>query len=625
LGNVVTPILAKSGPGTIKSNYEAATKAYKEGNLDAAASHLEEILKQAPGNRQSALLLGLVRFQQGKTEQAQKILKPLEKTGGSLEASKLLAATQIRMGQGQQAQQMLEKLKGADNDPGVLALVGIAAISTGEPDIGRKYIEKALSMKPDNAGLRLRYGNWLLSQNEYGEAAAQARQVIKAQPDNVGAHRLEIDAYWRNKEPQKALQAVNAWRKEQPDSVAAVITRGDLEASQKNLTQAQREYEKAVKMAPNSVAARLALGNLMARQGHKSTAIKHYEKAVALAPNNRDALQALMRISAGDKAQQAKTLAFLRQQADGNPKAAGPRVILLENALLKGDFKQSQSLADQVQHLSKNEEGVEKFMATVYSSAALNAIHQKEMKKADKIVSLADKRFPNNLQIGLMKAHLLFTEGDETNALAVLRKLKLSHSDSARPYVVEAQYRAGKKQYDQAIELYKLAQQKSANPEIAVQLAHVQNQAGRPDKAVATLEAATREYPDAPGVVLQLGLAYQAVKKTDEAQQTYERLLKIAPNQPVALNNLAWIYQQKGDKRAVDVAKRAYELQPHSAAIADTYGWILFNLGQVKNSIPMLERAHKLAPDVKDISLHLAKAYKANGEEAKAKAILEKF
>ena len=41
------------------------------------------------------------------------------------------------------------------------------------------------------------------------------------------------------------------------------------------------------------------------------------------------------------------------------------------------------------------------------------------------------------------------------------------------------------------------------------------------------------------------------------------------------LNNLAWLYDQKGDtEKALGHARRAYELSPKRPEIADTLGWL---------------------------------------------------
>jgi Tfp pilus assembly protein PilF len=90
----------------------------------------------------------------------------------------------------------------------------------------------------------------------------------------------------------------------------------------------------------------------------------------------------------------------------------------------------------------------------------------------------------------------------------------------------------------------------------------------------------------------------------------YEKTIEIAPNSPIALNNLAWMYYERKDPRALELAKRATQLAPNSAEILDTYGWILVELGQVKEGIIVLERAISIMPDNKDIKAHLEEARK---------------
>src|SRR5690606_35348089 len=102
-------------------------------------------------------------------------------------------------------------------------------------------------------------------------------------------------------------------------------------------------------------------------------------------------------------------------------------------------------------------------------------------------------------------------------------------------------------------------------------------------------------------------------------------LLKQNPQNILALNNLAWLYHQNGDKRAMDLARKAYELKPDNAAIADTYGWILFQAGKQSESVKVLEKAHQLAPNSYEIGMHLVEAYRKAANDKQAKAILSKL
>jgi Flp pilus assembly protein TadD len=74
------------------------------------------------------------------------------------------------------------------------------------------------------------------------------------------------------------------------------------------------------------------------------------------------------------------------------------------------------------------------------------------------------------------------------------------------------------------------------------------------------------------------------------------------------LNNLAWLYDARGDARAVPLAKRAYDLLPERAEIADTYGWLLARFGKIEQGISLLDTAAKGAPKNGDIRYHQAAA-----------------
>ena len=87
----------------------------------------------------------------------------------------------------------------------------------------------------------------------------------------------------------------------------------------------------------------------------------------------------------------------------------------------------------------------------------------------------------------------------------------------------------------------------------------------------------------------------------------------------LALNNLAWLYFEDGDSRAIDLAQRAYERAPERAEIIDTYGWLLIKNGSVEQGLTLLEKAAKRAPENGDIRYHLAAGLAQAGEKSRAR------
>jgi cellulose synthase operon protein C len=107
-----------------------------------------------------------------------------------------------------------------------------------------------------------------------------------------------------------------------------------------------------------------------------------------------------------------------------------------------------------------------------------------------------------------------------------------------------------------------------------------------------------------------------------EAIKQYELVLKGSSSNPVALNNLAWIYYQTGDSRAVPIARKAYELAPRSPGIADTLGWLLVEIGNVPEGVKILRGAVASASGRRDISYHYAAALARGGSKDQAREIL---
>jgi predicted Zn-dependent protease len=91
----------------------------------------------------------------------------------------------------------------------------------------------------------------------------------------------------------------------------------------------------------------------------------------------------------------------------------------------------------------------------------------------------------------------------------------------------------------------------------------------------------------------------------------------------LALNNLAWVYSQQGNKQAIEYAEKAYKLAPHSPAIADTYGYILVLQGKAREGVEVLKLAFRKAPQIGDIQFHLAKGYSLLGQKEKAINLLD--
>ncbi|WP_297793922.1 tetratricopeptide repeat protein [uncultured Marinobacter sp.] len=619
---VYEEILAKSGPGTIKSNIAAARYAFEDGNLESAAGYLEEVLTQAPNHEQSTLMLGMIRFRQGKVEEAERLLRPIAEMGDSEAASKLLAAARIQLQDPEEARDILDQLSDKDTDPETLALMGIASLAAGDLEAGEPLIETALSLAPDNHELRLRYAGFLTQRGQFEKAISEASRI----PENSGFHGqaqfVTIEAYMASGDTDRALATADAWINLQPDSPAALIARGNLAARTGKPDEARNYFEKARSKAPEQPAPELALGNLALSQQNVEQARRHFRNAVSHAPDNRQALQSLVEIS-----EPADIRAYMRKILEKQPEATGPKLLLLEAALIEGHNQEADEFTATL--LERTEENTptraEPLVADIYHAAA-NRLSQNDNKaQSDAILERGRALFPEHEGIALQSAGAAFSDGEPQKARELLQEAKKNHPDSGRPYAVEGLYFEEQGDFSQAAELYRLAFDKQPNADIANRYSKNLQRSGRKDEALSFLESVTDTYPDNSRLRLDLAILQQSKGEQESARLNYEKLLEAIPDNPVALNNLAWLYQETGDERALTLARKAYELNPDNASIADTYGWIMLKSGKHQESIAILEKAHELEPDSEEIALHLAEAYRAVGKNPEARRVLEKF
>ncbi|AKV98546.1 hypothetical protein ACP86_21835 [Marinobacter sp. CP1] len=619
---VYEEMLAKSAPGTIRSNLEAAQAAYQDGNLEESARYLEEILKQSPGHEQSALLLGMIRFRQGRMEEADRLLTPIAANEDAEEAAKLLAATKIQLRNIDDARAILDSLDDKETDPGVLAMVGITTLAGGENAAGEELIEKSLELRPDNSELRLRYSRYLIEQNKIDRALDQLENVIEQDPSSSNAKRLKIEAYLKAENNDAAVSYADEWLKEDPESLDAKLVRGQLALALGNQEQAEKFYTAASQDAPEDPTPLLALGALERSRENLESAGEYFKRAVSLAPNNRQALQGLTSSLPG-----TEVADFLGELSEKKPEAAGPRLILLEYALFNGDTEKSTDhLAVLMEPVDENTPSrLSPLVAAIFGNVASQKSSAGDLADARAILERALALFPENENIILQAANLAYQTDRQQDAKELLQDAKLTHPESARPFILEAGWMTQEQRHQEAAELYQLALEKRRSAETELRYAQALQRSNQTTKAIEVMESARSTYPNNLQITFALALAYQQADRQEEARSTYELVLEDQPDNVIALNNLAWLYQQAGDPRALEIAKRAYELRPDSGAVADTYGWILFNAGQEKESVAILEKAHQAQPESNEIALHLAEAYKAVGEQEKAKEILEKF
>ncbi|MEO1550763.1 MAG: tetratricopeptide repeat protein [Pseudomonadota bacterium] len=142
----------------------------------------------------------------------------------------------------------------------------------------------------------------------------------------------------------------------------------------------------------------------------------------------------------------------------------------------------------------------------------------------------------------------------------------------------------------------------------------------RPASALRAYAAAV-ETRATPATLLRVGLLAEATGNDGQAEQAYRQFASLAPDSPIALNQLAWFLTSRGQKldEAQTLASRANEIRPGNASILDTLGWIAYLAKDYETALTYLREANEVSNGQNaEIRFHLAQAEMAAGNRVEA-------
>jgi len=131
--------------------------------------------------------------------------------------------------------------------------------------------------------------------------------------------------------------------------------------------------------------------------------------------------------------------------------------------------------------------------------------------------------------------------------------------------------------------------------------------------------------PKAVGPNTVIGMLYHTENQVGEAEKAYRRALDGDPSAPVAANNLAYIYAERGEnlEEALTLAKAAAARLPDEPLVIDTVGWVYYKKQLSALAIPEFQKCVDKDPQNPTYLFHLGLAQAQAGDAPKARAALE--
>ncbi|MFO1258779.1 MAG: XrtA/PEP-CTERM system TPR-repeat protein PrsT [Gammaproteobacteria bacterium] len=526
---------AASGPNAY-ADYVSGLIEFKQKDYKSAQISFQSVLELMPDYTLAQYFLGATHFLEGQAEQAREhLLKFHDKFPDHKEANKMLAVIDLNLQNDEMAGERLKALIERDpSDTDALNLMAQYYIQTGDLQRGLEMFKKTLTVNPEQANVQLRRGIAAMAIGDLVQADQAFSEAMVNSKNKRQAEFFKFISNIREKNYAEALSLAKQYQTDYPQESLGF----NLEA-------------------------------LVAKAEGKSEHAKSiFNKVLEQFPGDPSATANLVD-SAVDQGQFAEAEALLKASIDKHPK-------FIRNylKLAKLYFKQNRDEEGIVQLKAAKEKDPTQLQA-VLALAEYYLLHQQPNMALTILqeAQISQNRVPSYL-FTLGKAHL--ASDQVARASEVLNQMITLTPAQENPLVWELQGLIATKEKNwplAKINYEKLYHQKKTSRWL-VNYAEATWQTGDQKGALFHLKKWTDSNPE--DRVTRSIFANYLHKSGDleAAKVEYQALLKDMPNDPMTLNNLAWILKDTDAKAAIGLAEKAVALRPDDINLQDTLNQI---------------------------------------------------
>jgi len=631
-----------------------ATLAMRKGDRAAARDKVQQVLKVAPEHVPSLLLAGQIELAENNVASAQQHLrKALNRAPDHEAVRRTLAVAYLRGNQPMRARDTLQPLLAADRtvDPALMMLAGEALLASGDLKLASAYFSKASTGQAQKAAAQTRLGQIAFASGDQDAGLKQLESAAAIEGSGFQADLALIAAHLRRNETDEALAAARALERKQPNNPLSQHMLGMVAAARKDPKSAREHFGRAIELAPDYVPSLAALAALDLTDGRPQEARGRFERLIERDPKAEHGYLGLAEIQAraGDSPKDVD--ATLRRAIAANPQAMQARraqiVLLLANHDARAALAAAQSAAaaapddaSALEMLARAQEAAGEYyqaIETLQKLAAMQpesvtplrqlaALHLKHRQPERAIETLrrAQRLEPASTQVRAALAAAMLRAGRPDDAMREVRALHSQSPGLAVAHTLESEVHAANRDWTQAERAARHAQQlEPQSGAHAVRVHAILLAAAKNSEAAAFAKRWRADHPRDPLMRLHLAELALRAKEYRTAFGLYQEAVTIAPNHPIALNNLAWVAGELGDARAVGYAERALKLAPNSANVLHTMGALLVKQGDAKQGLTYIQRARSIDPKRAEFQLSHAKALIALGRKDEARKELE--
>ncbi len=629
-----------------------AELAYHAKDYKAAREHVRPVVQALPNNALALQVAGAAEYRLGNLGTAETFLgKALQAAPDLPIARRMLAQIYLRTGQPQKTLDTLGPMLNERADAGSLQLAAEAHLQNGNAKEAEALFQRAAKLKPDDTRIRTALALSEFSKGKTDSAITELESIASHDKGALAELAL-VSAHLRKKEIDKALKVIDSLEKKQPDKPLAPMLRGRVLVLKRDVEGARKNFERSLQIDKLYFPAAAGLAALDLAGNKPDEARKHFDALLKADPNHSAAKQALAALlvrtgNTGDEV--AKLLAAAAKEKPSDLRA---QLMLINFHLDRGDSKlaitaareASTTLVDHPEillalgraYLAAND--MQQAIATFNKLATVSPKSpQAHLGLADANLALKDRAAATRslkraleLEPRLVQARrglvaIALADKQPTQALEIARAVQKDLPAEAVGHVLEGDVEASRKNLKAALAAYQAGLRKSNNQEAATRAHGTMVALGQTEAAEKFAQTWINEHPK--DALFSFYLADRALAARDYplAETRYRDVLKLQPNNALALNNVAWLMVQQGKPGATPFAERANQLLPGRPPLMDTWASALAVEKQLPKAVELQKQAVERAPEEGSLRMNLAKLYIKSEQKGLARQELERL
>ncbi|WP_334021257.1 XrtA/PEP-CTERM system TPR-repeat protein PrsT [Alteromonas sp. S015] len=571
-------------------------------NMESAAKDFNAYLQREPGDLQAVLMLSQVYTA---TQQDKQALSLLERHENALmeepDSALLLGDLFIRQNKAFKAERLLKNLEYKYPNENKLQLFKIKLMAArGKQEEALSVLEKNLHTNKDNAAFLFTYSLMNLQAQQFNKALKGTDLLSALFPDEAEVFNLKAGILIRQGRLEEAKINIEKALAQNPTlfpakfNLAATESRlGNVDKSNqlveellalspqhietlmlkafnltkaRNLEEAKQIYLDILTLTPSNTGARERVSSLYQQQGDTKNALYHLDLLIKDDFDNADYLlrKTALQLQAGERTDAEKTLSIVRNFINND---AGRLIVYAEQARTIGKNDNALNAMARANEVASTSS----YVTLRYVSLLLDL---QKNDKAQSLLTAIPKSEQRNPVYHFLKGRLAANKGNSETAIKDFAKALEVDATFAQAFIAIYNYALN----EQFIDVF--------------------------------LKTARKLVSEDENNLLAKNLLAQYlffIQEFDESITLYKELVEQPDllNPAEAFNRLAIMHMESSLVTARNYASRAYDLQPNSAKILDTYGHIKALQGDYEGSLKMLRDAFSRDANDPNIRYHL--------------------